>query len=123
VVTLLAWAEYLNLLPADLNRIFAAKNAGKLRTAEEDKRKTIIFSLCWPGRVLAGFEFIAAFIAMIVVFGTHPGLLLHPFGWWTIALMVGVGVLPCVFYIVISETNLDDATAWFGLASDSKKAR
>lgn len=99
LVTLLAWAEYLRLVPAGLNRFFAAKAAGKLRTAEEDKRRTIAISLCWPARVVSGALFAAATIATIVVLAAHPGLVLHPFGWWTLGFIVGVGAVPVITLI------------------------
>jgi hypothetical protein len=116
MVTLLAWAEYLQLLPAHLNEFFAAKAAGKLGTVEDDKRRTISVSLCWPARICSALLLIGSIIATIVVLDTHPGLALHPFGGWTVALIVGVGLAPYALFFVLSEEVFPDAgdEAWYG---------
>ena len=44
LVTLLAWADYLKVMPAKPNRFFAAKAANRLRTVEADRRRTISLS-------------------------------------------------------------------------------
>jgi hypothetical protein len=117
LVTLLEWAEYLKVAPAELNRFFAAKAANRLRTVEADRRRTISVSLCWPGRVLSGLLLIAAMVTTIVVLATHPGLTLRPFGWWTLALVFGVGAVPAVLsynYAIKSKFESDPWFSWDG---------
>ena len=125
LVTLLAWAEYLRLVPSHLNQFFAAKGAGKLRTVEDDKRKTIVISLRWPARICSGLLLIGFIIATIVVLATHPGLALHPFGWWTLALIIGVGAAPIILLYSLLEPVVDnvDDDAWYGYNDDEESGQ
>jgi hypothetical protein len=123
MVTLLAWAEHLRLAPAHLNRFFAAKAARKLRTVEDDKSRTIVISLCWPARLFSSLLLIGSVIATIVVFGWHPSLVLHPFGWWTIALIIAVGGTPVgllFFFVLIVVDNIDSDNAWYGYSAEAE---
>jgi len=125
LVALLAWAEYLRLVPSHLNKFFAAKGAGKLRTVEDDKRKTIAISLCWPARICSGLLLIGSIIATIVVLATHPGLGLHPFGWWTLALIIGVGAAPMIllFSLLGKVTNNVASAVWYGWDQDEESGQ
>ena len=107
LVTLLAWADYLGVSPTDPNRFFQAKAVQRLYRVEADRRHTISFSLCWPARILSGVEFALAFVIAIIVLVTHPGLLLHPFGWWTLLLMFGVAVGSLMVYMALTEPFKD----------------
>jgi hypothetical protein len=117
LISLLAWAEFLGLQPKGLNRFFDAKAAGKLRTVEADKRKTIVISLCHVGRVVTSLMGAAAFVTTILVLAARPGLLLHPFGWWTLALIVGIALFT-VTTVVVADTsamNGDHSSEWWRL--------
>ena len=107
LVTLLAWADYLSVTPAEPNRFFQAKAARRLHRIEADRRHTMSFSLCWPARILSGMELVLVFPIAIFVTAAHPGLLLHPFGWWTLLLILGLGFMLTGLYITISETIKD----------------
>ncbi len=123
LVTLLAWAEYLRLVPSHLNQFFAAKAARKLSTVEDDKRKTIVISLCWPARICSSLLLIGSIIAAIVMLATHPGLVLHPFGWWTLALIIGVGAAPIILLFWSWDHvfyNVNDG-AWYGYDEADEK--
>jgi hypothetical protein len=64
--------------------LFLSKRAfgeeAKLRTVEDDKRRTIAISLCWPARICSSLLITGSIIATIVVLAAYPGLALHPFG-------------------------------------------
>lgn len=110
LVTLLAWADYLDLLPTEPNRFFQAKAAGRLAQVETDRQRTVAFSLCWPARIMGGALVVAALCASVVELSTHPGLLRHPFGWWTLALIVGVAAFPVGVFIlhIVTLDEQDD---------------
>lgn len=93
LVTLLAWADYLRVTPRASNRFFEAKVARRLERLEADRRRTVSFSLCWPARILSGAELLAASAIAIYVVIAHPGLMLHPYGRWTMALIYGTAIL------------------------------
>jgi energy-coupling factor transporter ATP-binding protein EcfA2 len=100
LVTLLAWAEYLHVLPATLNRFFHATAVGRLNGVEAARRRTVKLCLCWPARVVVTSLLLAALGFAITGLVTHPGWMLHPFGWWTLGLMFGTGVTPLVLVYV-----------------------
>jgi hypothetical protein len=112
LVTLLAWAEYLHVLPAGLNRFFAAKAAGKLGGVEAARRTTVKVCLCWPARVIATALLLTALGFAIAGLVTHPGWALHPFGWWTLGLMFGTGVAPLVFVYVQTTLGIGVDLSW-----------
>jgi hypothetical protein len=105
LVTLLAWAEYLNAAPPDGNRFLEARYHGRLRTVEADLRRTIVFPLCWLARVVSSVELTAATAAAIFVLAFRPGLLLHPFGWWTLILIIGIAAAPMVLFITLTAAE------------------
>jgi hypothetical protein len=115
LVTLLAWAGYLQSFgveitpdPSDLpvlpgppaegeqsapeafNRFWAAKKAGRLRTLENDKRRTISFSLCWPARLVSGVVLLGTIAISCYGLATNPGQFLLPFGWLSLLLLAGL---------------------------------
>lgn len=92
LVTLLAWADQLSVTAADPNRYLQAKAARRLDRIEADRRHTVSFSLCWPARICSGLLLALWFPAAIYTLIAHPGLLRHPFGWWTLVLLLGVAV-------------------------------
>ena len=47
---------------------------------------------------------VAALCASIAVLITHPGMLKYPFGWWTLALIVGVAAFPIGTFFLYSTT-------------------
>lgn len=102
VVTLLAWAEYLNVVPANPNRYFEAKAAGRLAMLEVDKRRTLSVSLFWPGRILSS-AFIAATIIAIIYLVADWSRMLHPFGWWTplVGLLGGLATVGAIFGLAL----------------------
>lgn len=105
LVTLLAWADYLDVMPAEPNRFFQAKAAGRLDRVEADRRRTVSFSLCWPARIVSGLELLAAFPIAVTVLSTHPGLLMNPFGWKTLLLVfVGVYLAPFGAFAGLAES-------------------
>jgi hypothetical protein len=107
LVTLLTWADRLDVAPTEPNRFFQAKAAHRLGRIEADWRHTVSFSLCWPARILSGLVLALAFPAAIIALVTRPGLLRHPFGWWTLLLLFGVAVFPTLIYAVLDGTIQD----------------
>lgn len=101
VVTLLAWSEYLQVAPAELNRYYQAKAAGRLDRTEADRRRTLSFSLCWPARILSALELSAALSIAIAILVIDPRQLLQPFGWWTPLLISGVGISGLLIFAFI----------------------
>jgi hypothetical protein len=97
LVTLLAWAEYLEAEPPS-NRYFAAKKAGRLDRVENDRRRTVFISLFWPARVLSCGLSAAAVISAVTLLIIHPGQLLLPFGWPTPVLIVSAAYGTWVFF-------------------------
>jgi hypothetical protein len=92
LVTLLAWAEHLYVRPIRPNRFFEAKQAGRLATVERDKRRTIGFSLFWPGRVLTSAAMGLSLVAAVIGLTVRRDGLRHPFGWWTMPVSLAAGV-------------------------------
>jgi hypothetical protein len=111
LVTVLTWAEHLRMTPPPLNRFLEAKATGQLGRIEADRRRTISFSPFRPARILSACGPIAALVAAIGVIATGPHRLLHPFGWWTIALIVGVAVGPPVLALVVEDRSNPSARA------------
>jgi hypothetical protein len=65
LVTLLAWADYLNVVPTAPNRFFKAKAARRLARVETDRQKTVGFSLFWPARIGGSIPIVAALCASV----------------------------------------------------------
>lgn len=112
LVTLLAWSDYLDVTPAEPNRFFQAKAAGRLAHVEADRRRTVSFSLCWPGRILSTSELVAASAISAYILIIDPRQLLHPFGWWTLALILGVAAGPLVLYLVSDDLVKHTSPRW-----------
>jgi hypothetical protein len=89
--------------PADtLNLFWAARAAGKLRTLENDKRRTISFSLCWPARSVCGLSLLGAVAVACYGLATDPGQFLHPFGWLSLLLLLGLaGAPPAITFLFV----------------------
>jgi len=142
LVTLLAWAEYLKVQPArplpvtagsndflqstvaetpePLNRFFAAKVAGKLSSVENARRRTLRFSLCWPARVFSGALLVAALCLSAYGLVEHPGWLIHPFGWWTLALVFGLAITPiALFFVHAVKSDANENPPWFEIDDTS----
>jgi hypothetical protein len=117
LVTLLAWAEYLDVGPEHINRFFEAKAAGRLDRVEADRRRTISFSLWWPARLLSGLEIITVSIVTIIVLARDPRQLVHPFGWLTLLLVLGVAAGPLALEIVVvNDNNMEKRASFSGNA-------
>jgi hypothetical protein len=108
LITLLAWADYLDVLPTEPNRFFKAKAAHRLTQVETDRQKTVAFSLCWPARIVGITLTVTALCASVAVLSTHPGMLKHPFGWWTLTLIFGVAVFPVIIFFLYSLVDEND---------------
>lgn len=102
LVTLLAWAEHLNVMPARPNRFFEAKKAGRLRRLESDRRRTVSFSLFWPARIYTAVGTLLALAGAAAVIATEPRMLLQPVGWWSPLLSVGAAVTSFAIFLYIS---------------------
>ncbi len=94
LVTLLAWAQNLDVTPAEPNRYFEAKVAGRLDRLEADRGRTVSFSPFRPARIVTGGLSLAVVVAAVVVVFTDPRGLLQPYGWWTLALIIGLALIP-----------------------------
>jgi NACHT domain len=66
LVTLLAWAEYLQMDLGPVNRFCAAKAAGRLARVEADKRRTISLDAFRVARLVSGLELAAGAVAFII---------------------------------------------------------
>jgi len=107
VVTLLAWAEYLQVAPAEPNRYFQAKAAARLDRTEADKRRTLAFSLCWHARFLSALDLGGALVSAVLVVVIEPGQLLRPFGWWTPALVLGAAACGFLIWVIFGAYVFD----------------
>jgi hypothetical protein len=105
LVTLLAWADYLGVVLPNPNRFLEAKDAGRLNRMETDQRRTVSISPFWPARILSGLEIMAAFALTIIVLIVDSKQLLHPFGWLTLAVIVGVAAAPLLPYIWLDRNS------------------
>lgn len=82
LVTLLAWSDKLGVAPAQANRFFEAKAAGRLASVERDERRTVSFSLFWPARIVNAAATVLSVAAVGAVLFYDWHVLLRPFGWW-----------------------------------------
>jgi hypothetical protein len=110
-VTLLAWAEYLGVTPVQPNRFFEARIAGHLDRVETARRRTISLSLYWPARVVSGLIFTVVAVTDTYIFAKAPGLLMNPYGWKTLLLVLLGGyfgsAIPYFVLASISESIPD----------------
>lgn len=105
LATLLAWAEHLQVTPTNQNRFFEAKAAGRLNRLETDKKRTISFSLFWPARILSSIVLLTGVGVSIVVLsnGMMRQQLIRPFGWWTLALILGSPIIVALLSWLFDE--------------------
>jgi hypothetical protein len=101
LVTLLAWAEYLEVTPQPPNRYFEAKAAGDLPRVEGARRRTVVVTPHRPVLLFNAGLSIAAIVIASVVVATDPGRLLRPFGLWTLLILLGVGVTTFVLWFMV----------------------
>jgi hypothetical protein len=107
------------VLPGNLNRFFAAKAAGKLAAVEDARLRTVKFSLCWPARIVSGALQLVALGFSVWVLATGPGLLLHPFGWFSLLVGLGAAVAGAgtfLLYVVIYDSI--DVSAFWNIEGD-----
>jgi hypothetical protein len=100
LVTLLAWAEYKDVVPESPNRYFEAKVSGDLPRIESARRHTVTIS---PYRFMLIFDVVlavAAVVAASVVGYGAPEILLKPFGWWMLPLFLGVGIASISIWLI-----------------------
>lgn len=104
LVTLLAWAEKLNVTPNRTNRFFEAKSAGPkvFANVERSLRRTVHLRLFWPARVLSIVGPAAALITVVALLIVDPHIFLRPFGWWSPALLLTPPIVFIVAFIAIS---------------------
>jgi NACHT domain len=108
MVTLLAWAEYLEVAPAEPNRYFQAKTAKRLDRIEADKRQTLSFSLSGPARILSSLLLLTAFVAAVVAVVLEPREeLFHPLGPWMLLLYFAIGESSFWLYVIIFSMVCD----------------
>jgi hypothetical protein len=101
LVTLLAWADYLNVSPGEPNRFFEAKIAGRLRNVESDRRWTLPLSLQGAARILSAIEITIGPAVGAAVLFTDPKLLLAPYGWWTLGIYLMLAAVPLAMLIAL----------------------
>jgi hypothetical protein len=94
LVTLLAWADYLQVTPTEPNRYFDAKAAGRLARVEGDRRRTVTLTPFWPARVICIMVSLAAVIVATILLITDPRQLLNPYGAWTPVIIFGAVLMP-----------------------------
>jgi len=104
-VTLLAWAEHLNVMPAQPNRFFEAKAAGQLHRVEAARKRTVSFSLFWPTRLFIWGQLLGGLAGTAVILATDPGSLLRPFHWWTLLLLGGLSAAWFGLFIALAFLN------------------
>ena len=110
LVTLLAWADYLGVMPAELNRYFDAKAADLLGRIESDRRRSVVVSLFWPGIIISTVITLGVIISATIVLVTEPGRVLHPFGWWNLALDFGLIIVPfAIWFSIFDKYNKEAA--------------
>ena len=135
LVTLLAWADFLashgsevvlghpaeggRSTPEAFNRFWAAREAGRLRTLEEDKRRTISFSLCWPARVVSSLTLIGAIAGSCLGLATgavqsfnsldgRPYLLFTGFAYVPLFAFLGYDILSSSFFTFYYRFSMED---------------
>ncbi len=104
LVTLLAWADYLDVTPTPPNRYFEAKAAGKLSGVETARRRTISIA---PFRSVRAISVLLTVVSIVggalVVAKDGPRYLLQPYGGWTLLLLLGSIGAGFVIYLIIAE--------------------
>jgi hypothetical protein len=105
LVTLLAWAEYLNVIPLVQNQYFKAKVAERLDRVEVDKRRTIGISLFWPARIVSILAAVVSVAALVAVLVADWRLVLQPLGWWTPLVSLALGAIDLLALIVLAALS------------------
>jgi hypothetical protein len=88
LVTLLGVADTLDAQPTEPNRFFVAKADGALDRVERARGQTLRFQPFMPVRILFFLLLIAAIGLSAYWLVNDRHTLLHPLGWWSIALWV-----------------------------------
>jgi hypothetical protein len=100
LVTLLTWADYLNVSPEDPNRFFEAKAAGRLSSLEQDKRRTVSFALSWPARIIFSLGTLGFVPLAWYEYATSPGHSTPPIEMTRLLLLLGLSCISPVIAIV-----------------------
>ncbi|MBR7836706.1 NACHT domain-containing protein [Actinospica durhamensis] len=128
LVTLLAWAELMDVVPEKKNLFLQAKGAGPryFDNLERDNRRTIRFGFHRPALV---FSTLVSAVSTCVVIWTatrRPHAFLEPYGWWnvvlvTLATVIGGGLtIVVIFYLPHFKVADDDPGQpglWVGVLS------
>jgi hypothetical protein len=105
LVTLLAWAELLAVVPGKKNLFLQAKEAGQrwFTNLERDNRRTIKFNLYQTSTVLSALvsAIAAANVARIAM--TRPHSFLEPHGWWNVAFFASPPILGLALALLMDE--------------------
>ncbi|MFC7479471.1 NACHT domain-containing protein [Luedemannella flava] len=103
LVTLLALAEHLGVTPDPPNAYFKAKAAGGLAGLER-ARRVLAISPYRPVRI-AFFACYAVVLAVAVAVAMSDWrMLIRPFGWWTLGVVVAPGLLAVFVAICLSSS-------------------
>jgi hypothetical protein len=104
LVTLLGWADYLQVAPTEPNRYFEAKAAGRLNRVEADRRRSLSFVPLSPVRILHTILILTASAIAISIMITNPAQLIRPYGWWTLIAWIGAAIVSFLIFIVLSAS-------------------
>jgi hypothetical protein len=106
MVTLLAWAEYLQVKPRRRTRFFEAKQAepGAFNSIESSLRKTLRVRPFWPARITSAVAPLTCLTAIVIQLRINSHVYLQPFGGWSIILfaspaLIGIGLALLSDYI------------------------
>jgi NACHT domain len=124
LVSLLAWADWLDVVPAQPNRFFQAKMASRLSSVERDKRRTLGFSLFWPARVISAAATLLSVGAAAAILILDWRALLHPFGGWSpiVSLaLVAASVVGAVMFSAWAEARPEESWSYRRLAVSDEK--
>jgi NACHT domain len=115
LVTLLAWAEYLNVTPVRANRFYQAKVAGSaiFDGVERALRRTVRIRLHASARIISSAGLLAAIVAIVAIFIHDPRDFLKA-GY-------GVLVMPLAFTLLV--TVLTSAGAYLARKNRSSAAQ
>jgi hypothetical protein len=111
--------------PANQNRFFQAKAAGRLTRVEIDRKRTISFSPFWLARITSAIQLFGGIIAVAAISAITPRLFLRPFGWWNLLLYSGIPIIAfaaiAVIGVIADEASRESQFAKaFGSSSKGK---
>ncbi|MGH3941400.1 MAG: NACHT domain-containing protein [Pseudonocardiaceae bacterium] len=114
LVTLLAWAQHLDVAPLKPNRFFEAKRAGRLARVETDKRRTLSVCLFWPGRILSAAGTLLSVAAAAIVVSLDWRVLLLPIGWLSPLLSLAAAAAPfgIIYFLDTRVSSLFSYGSW-----------